>query len=247
MIKKILAILMVLLLSTIATASAEAMNKNQNINDDRGIPTETRMVDMGNGIVRYDHVHYAKPIVSFNRFDATVKSQNPFDYKLMGVEWKTAEDFNVYLPDYDVSIIQTSLDTWDTEVEFDVFGDITDKEVFRNTNNDPDGINSVTFEEYELGGIAFARTWYYPDNGTIVESDVVFNSNYAWSDSGEPYQMDLQNIATHEFGHSAGLLDLYNTRKSSENTMYGYSGFGETKKQTLEAGDIAGIHAIYGI
>ena len=56
--------------------------------------------------------------------------------------------------------------------------------------------------------------------------------------------MDFENIATHELGHSVGLADLYES-KCSEMTMYGYADYGETKKQTLEDGDIKGIKEIY--
>ncbi|MCK4367642.1 MAG: matrixin family metalloprotease [Thermoplasmata archaeon] len=56
--------------------------------------------------------------------------------------------------------------------------------------------------------------------------------------------MDFENVATHELGHRVGLADLYNA-KSSEQTMYGYADYGETKKRTLEAGDIVGVQALY--
>jgi hypothetical protein len=56
--------------------------------------------------------------------------------------------------------------------------------------------------------------------------------------------MDLQNIETHEFGHWLVLNDLY-TRPSSQQTMYGYSDYGETIKRDLASGDIAGILKIY--
>jgi hypothetical protein len=57
--------------------------------------------------------------------------------------------------------------------------------------------------------------------------------------------MDVQNIMTHEFGHWCGLDDLYD---SSDYwlTMYGYSGYGETYKQTLGWGDILGLKELYG-
>jgi len=56
--------------------------------------------------------------------------------------------------------------------------------------------------------------------------------------------MDFENIATHELGHSVGLDDLYDER-SSEQTMYGYASYGETKKRTLEDGDINGVYQLY--
>jgi hypothetical protein len=57
--------------------------------------------------------------------------------------------------------------------------------------------------------------------------------------------MDVQNIMTHEFGHWCGLADLY-ADKDYWLTMYGYSNYGETYKQTLGLGDILGLRAVYG-
>lgn len=56
--------------------------------------------------------------------------------------------------------------------------------------------------------------------------------------------MDLQNIATHELGHAAGLGDLYKP-PATEETLYGYANYGETKKRGLYYGDIAGIKKLY--
>jgi len=43
----------------------------------------------------------------------------------------------------------------------------------------------------------------------------------------------------------AGLDDLYEL-DASEETMYGYSTYGETKKRTLYIGDKEGIKKLYG-
>ena len=77
----------------------------------------------------------------------------------------------------------------------------------------------------------------------MVEWDAVFNSDYAWSETGEAGKMDYQNIATHEFGHSLGLTHPEDT--CTEETMYAYGSSGETKKRTLEAGDRAGVNELY--
>jgi PKD repeat protein len=57
--------------------------------------------------------------------------------------------------------------------------------------------------------------------------------------------VDVRNIVTHEAGHVVGLADLYGD-VYSELTMFGYAGRQETKKISLEAGDIAGVQAVYG-
>ncbi len=92
--------------------------------------------------------------------------------------------------------------------------------------------------------IAINYFWYHPRMGYLLDSDIRFNSDYNWSTSGDSNSMDLQNIATHEMGHSLSLEDLYG-RRDQEKTMYGYADQGETKKRTLDDDDISGIKAIY--
>lgn len=95
------------------------------------------------------------------------------------------------------------------------------------------------------GYIAANYIWY--SGGNITENDIVFNDqSYTWED-GTPAsnEMGIQNIATHELGHSLCLADLYGGGDSLK-TMYGYAGYGETKKETLHSDDINGIIAIYG-
>ena len=75
--------------------------------------------------------------------------------------------------------------------------------------------------------------------------DIVFDIDFAWSASGEAGKMDLQNIATHELGHGAGLDDLYQSPAYRE-TMYGYSAYGEISKRDLYIGDKTGITKLYG-
>src|SRR6185503_7265385 len=93
--------------------------------------------------------------------------------------------------------------------------------------------------------IAVTTTWYYTRGiykGLAAEFDMVFNTNFDWSNSGAADKMDVQNITTHEAGHALG---LDHSSASADLTMYPYASEGETKKRTLEAGDIAGIKARY--
>jgi len=109
-----------------------------------------------------------------------------------------------------------------------------------------DGTNIVTFGEgLESGTLAQNNVWYYTSTGYISDSDVKFNtSNYTWGTTGSESVYDVQNIATHEFGHSLALDDLYNSA-DSEKTMYGYGSKGETKKISLDTDDINGIAYLY--
>ena len=110
-----------------------------------------------------------------------------------------------------------------------------------------DGQNTISWVKFiPRDYIAVAVMWY-DDTMKIWEVDIVFNTFHRWGiDPGKRDRaFDIQNIATHEFGHPVGLDDLYLT-KYSELTMYGYSKRGETKKRTLEQGDISGAQELYG-
>lgn len=109
-----------------------------------------------------------------------------------------------------------------------------------------DGTNIVCFGLIEDPSVlAQTLTWYNTDTGETFDSDLKFNTEYAWSTDGSPRYYDVQNVATHEFGHSAGLEDLY-ADSDSEKTMYGYSSKGETKQRTLDQDDINGVSYLYG-
>ncbi|MEK6868829.1 MAG: matrixin family metalloprotease, partial [Nanoarchaeota archaeon] len=61
--------------------------------------------------------------------------------------------------------------------------------------------------------------------------------------TGEAGKMDFENIATHELGHSVGMGHPDST--CTEETMYAYADYGETKKRDLNTGDTAGINSLY--
>lgn len=115
----------------------------------------------------------------------------------------------------------------------------------------PDGKNEIAFGFYsDTNAIAVTVVWGYfsgpPKGRRIVEADMLFNNYYWWGDaSWDPFVMDVQNIATHEFGHVVGLADLY-TAGCSQETMYGYSTYGDLSKRDLFVGDILGIRELYG-
>ena len=125
-------------------------------------------------------------------------------------------------------------------------GDYTTDALVADTKQ-PDEVNEVYFGSIRGRGrnaIAMTIIWRLTGIPELIEWDQVYNTGYPWSDSGESGKMDFQNIATHELGHSVGLGDLY-TEECTDQTMYGYADYGETNKQTLEAGDIAGIQELY--
>jgi hypothetical protein len=109
-----------------------------------------------------------------------------------------------------------------------------------------DGYNVICDSDMGNNGILAANYYWYNRHSKIVtENDIVFNIYYPWSTDSSAGYYQVQNIGTHEMGHCLLLNDLY-SQYQSEQTMYGYGAAGETKKQTLESGDVDGIEYIYG-
>jgi len=149
-----------------------------------------------------------------------------------------------------------STETWDKPTSKELFKDYTNANCpLDNKANYGvlDKKNAVTFGNYpDSNVIAVTTVWYNPALKTIVEFDVMFDTDWTWGDADPnddgvvnyPNLMDLQNIATHELGHGIGLNDVYETNCSAV-TMYGYSTEGETDKRTLETPDIKGLQTLY--
>ena len=187
-------------------------------------------------------------------------------YKLLGAKWKNKDLPVAYYIDpagsgLDLdsvtSAIFASAEEWDSWTRSELFSDdyevITDGS-WDDTVEELDGRNELVFGNYpDPDVIAVCIVWGYfreaSGKGQIVEFDIMFDTDFTWGDATDATLdatvMDLQNIATHELGHGVGLADL-DEDAAKEQTMYGYSGYGETKKRTLEDGDIAGIQKLYG-
>jgi hypothetical protein len=113
-----------------------------------------------------------------------------------------------------------------------------------------DGTNAILWKRLSPSTIGVTYVWYYTATGEVAEVDTAFNSRYPWaifSSSGEcqssPDAYDVQDIATHEFGHWVGLDDLYDDA-DKDLTMYGFGAGGELKKRTLGTGDVDGANAV---
>jgi len=229
--KAIVSIVLAIMFLTIACLGTAARNNQDN--DYRNIHSIT-------------FVHYAKSSDTTNRppFDDTED-----DFKVLGLKLISALSYELNPSGSDldesevISVLQMSLATWDSETSFDLFDDT----ITITTGSSAIGDDKSTISWSNLGSsgiIAQNSLRYNKATGEIIESDVTFNSYYSWSTTGESTAMDLQNIATHEFGHN-GLADL-RSYKDFALTMYGRSGPGEIIKRTLGTGDILGIQAVYG-
>ena len=182
-----------------------------------------------------------------------------YTFLAKGAKWKTVEDYivNIYNDDgldelFITSNLISNIDKWEDAANYDILGDGSSTiETLEADFYTTDNQNEVYFDDLgETNTIAFAVVWGIfggpPPFRELVEWDMVFNDAFTWG--GVQYNqalMDFENIATHELGHAVGLGDLY-TDLCSEQTMYGYSSYGDTSKRDLASGDISGIQALYG-
>ena len=180
-----------------------------------------------------------------------------YEFLAKEAKWKTVEDYMVdpsnirgLTSEFISEDLALDIGKWETAGSDDILGNEIAEIVNRDTIGSLNGKNEVMFADIDsLGAIGVTIIWGYfggrPSNRELVEWDMVFDDvDFDWSATGEAGKMDFENIATHELGHAVGMGDLYNTECSTQ-TMYGYASYGETKKQTLEAGDIAGIQKLY--
>ena len=181
-----------------------------------------------------------------------------YGFLAKGAKWKTLESYLVdptNTRELDAGFVAGNLamdiDKWEAAAGNDILGDEIAGIVDGADLNSPDNKNEVYFADIGHDGvIAMAIVWGVfsgpPQFRELVEWDQIYDDvDFEWSAGGEAGKMDFENIATHELGHSVGLADLYNDL-CSEQTMYGYAGYGETNKRTLEAGDITGVQELYG-
>ena len=172
-------------------------------------------------------------------------------------KWKSIESYIVNpenIRGLDESFVASNfamdIGKWESAAGTEILGDEVTGVVDGADMDSPDNKNEVYFGDIsEPGAIAVTIVWGVfggpPPFRELVEWDQVYDDvDFDWSMAGESGKMDFENIATHELGHSVGLDDLYSD-ECSEQTMYGYAGYGETSKRTLESGDINGIQKLY--
>lgn len=246
----VLTIVFLLLLSVAASASmlipaADPAKENAKA------PEMSPVIGDDWDLARIDFVHYAKPDSPPGK-DKPTKPSKDACYKLLGVKWKALPASYVINPanpdglteEFVTSAIMTGAEAWDDVTSAELISGGID---YAAQYGVQDYVNAVVFGAYpEPNAIAVTSIWFTRRGKQIVEFDMIFNTNFAWGD-GEavPSLMDLQNIATHEFGHGVGMDDIY-TSECSEVTMYGYSNYGDIIKRTLEQSDITGLQSMYG-
>ncbi len=224
------------------------------------IDPQTGEVVEGYAIIHHKK-NQAKPSVS-----GSAKNSVCYSFLASGAKWKTSELWFMN-PSNTRGLSTTSVfsnfavnvNKWEDAADgivgnaggVDIFGwGYATTTLLSSDSTAPDGLNEVYFGSISGSGtIGVTTVWGIFSGPTfnrkLTEWDMVLDQeDFDWSLTGEPTKMDFNNIATHELGHSAGLADLYQSG-CGEQTMYGYGTEGETKKQTLESGDILGISTLY--
>ncbi|MBL7154971.1 MAG: matrixin family metalloprotease [Candidatus Portnoybacteria bacterium] len=181
-----------------------------------------------------------------------------YDFLARGAKWKSIEPYIVDSintrgldEEFVASNVAMDIDKWEAAAGVNILGDEIAGTVDGADLDSPDNKNEVYFADIDYeGAIAVTIIWGVfggpPPFRELVEWDQIYDDvDFDWSATGEAGKMDFENIATHELGHSVGLADLYGD-ECSEQTMYGYANYGETKKRTLKAGDITGVQKLYG-
>ena len=124
-----------------------------------------------------------------------------------------------------------------------------------------DGVSTLGFQSRPDMDRVLAATSFLVDasTGALLESDIFFNSAFAWSvaPAGEANRFDLESIALHEIGHLSGLAHsaLGETELrdgggrrvlASEAVMFPIAfAAGTVAGRALKADDIAGISDLY--
>lgn len=190
------------------------------------------------------------------------KSESSYKLFLGGVKWRTLPVYyQINTGSVSLSGIDSALARSEIKAAFEEWDNNTGKELFNNTVGETSLAGAILDRNNTVAWVSIsdpsiiARTtfWYSPFTKSVVEFDMELNTYFKWGVDADGEggafaltdAMDIQNIVTHEAGHTLVLLDLYSST-NSEVTMYGYSDFGEVKKISLAGGDLDGLRKLYG-
>lgn len=162
--------------------------------------------------------------------------------KFTSATWPDGATVNYHIDQSpDNAAVKTAFDTWNGYLGSMSFGSNVEA-------SETD--NVVTMADLDDGVLAVATVWY--SSNEINRFKIKFDTTTGWGDAGETTEecspsgdnelFDVQNVATHEVGHTIGLSHPDN---ADAHTMWGYATKGETLKRTLAKGDKNGANALY--
>jgi len=262
----ILSVYFVIAVKSEKDLTAITQNNQANVNiPENAIEVSPGVFDLGTKIDKsgklvqgYAFIHYKNEKGEVKPSSKPSGSSSCYVFLSKGAKWKSIEQWVVnpantegLNEDFILNNLAGNIQKWEDAAGKNILGDgvITNNVLVADTVS-PDGVNEIYFADIaNSDAIAVTIVWGYFSGPIfareIIEWDQVYDDvDFSWNNDGNSNDMDFENIVTHELGHSVGLGDLYSS-SCSEQTMYGYATEGETKKRTLEQGDILGIRKLY--
>jgi hypothetical protein len=176
-------------------------------------------------------------------------------YSTTGVQWNAPSASFVVNPNFSgtsagtpsqqIDEIREAANAWSQQAQipfsFDYAGPTANASVAY------DGNNSVYFSNTDGNG-ALAIAYWWSINNVTQQFDIVFYgrhglTNFAWSRNPSAGEFDIRSVATREFGHVLGL----NHSASASATMAPSIAPGSTAARSLDADDVNGARALYGV
>jgi len=156
------------------------------------------------------------------------------EYAIMGVEPTGGAN----------TALENAVATWDSFVMPRAFNR---NDATTQTNPCTGAANAIEWGSLDGTGSALAVASVCRNVATkeIVGFVITMDNTEPWSVGGSSTTFDIENVASHEAGHVAGLGHV-NAPKSGCLTLYKFAGLGEIQKRTLGLGDKLGMNALYG-
>ncbi len=139
--------------------------------------------------------------------------------------------------------VTPAFDVWESWTSTNIYDTISEN----STDLPPMDANTVSWGIIDGpgGAIAVTQFMFWVNTKELIKFDIILDSEESWSTDGTVDTFDVQNVMTHELGHTLVLDDLRSPRDGAL-TMHAYTWPEDVTKIDLGLGDKLGIQAIYG-